>query len=461
MPQHVLPTTPQASRADRHAEGKARRQAVPRRHHATFTPSPDRPDPLQVLRANDRSVLPHLLALRYGRLSASPFAFYRGTAGLMAFDLSGTPTTGWPVQASGDAHCANFGAFATAERNLVFDLNDFDETHPAPWEWDVKRLAASLVLAARAAGHSEADARHAALSAARAYRLHTRTYADMTHLDIWYDRIDAHEALADTAHDAFTDAMFRTARKRTGQHALARFATRGPDGRWRVRDEPPLLTHPNDPDAEAWVEEVRLGYFESVPEDRRVLLARYHLTDWALKVTGVGSAGRRVLVLLLLADDGQNPDDVLFLQVKEARASVLEPFTAPCGARNAAHRIVRGQRLMQAAGDPFLGWATRGDHAFYVRQLRDMKGSFELEGVSPRGLEEYAELCAWALARAHARTGDAVRVGGYLGKGEGFEASVAAFAVTYADVAERDHARLLAAIRTGEILAEQDAGSPA
>lgn len=320
----------------------------------------------------------------------------------MAADLAGTPVTGERVQASGDAHCANFGAFATGERNLVFDLNDFDETLRAPWEWDVRRLAASLVLAGREAGHSEADAAYAARSAARAYRLHVREYAGQPHLDVWYDRIDASEALADMAADARDHgrAMFAKASTRTHLHTLKKLAVRTPGG-WRLRDDPPLLVHTPDPQAEVMLAGVRANYLDSVAPDRRELLSRYHLADWALKVTGVGSCGRRVLVLLLVADG----DDVLFLQVKEARPSVLEPFAGPTLARNAAHRIVRGQQLMQAAADPFLGWSAGDGFCGYVRQLRDQKGRFDLQSVSPRTLEEIAELCGWALARAHARTG--------------------------------------------------------
>lgn len=367
----------------------------------------------------------------------------------MAGDLVNTPVSGAQVQASGDAHLMNFGAFATAERNLVFDLNDFDETFPAPWEWDIKRLAASVVIAGRSAGMREQDACFAARAAVRAYRLRIREYACMTHLEVWYDRIDASEALQDIADDVreHTSDMFDKARTRTSLHTLEKLAERGPDGNWRLEEDPPILTHRTDEDIAQWVKEVHGGYFESVPEDRHVLLARYRLADYALRVTGVGSAGRRCLVLLLVADD----DDVLFLQVKEARRSALEPYLAPCTARNPAHRIVRGQRLMQSAGDPFLGWATQGEHAFYVRQLRDMKGSFDLEDVSARGLEEYAELCGWVLARAHARTGDASAIGGYLGKGDPFDRAVTTFASTYADQAEQDHAVLERAVRDGLI----------
>ncbi|ANE44441.1 DUF2252 domain-containing protein [Deinococcus puniceus] len=445
---HALP-----SRAERREKGRAHRAEVPRESHATFTPAADRVNVLDVLQAGAKGCIPGLIPLRYGRMVASPFAFFRGTAGIMAADLAHTPTTGERVQASGDAHCANFGAFATGERNLVFDLNDFDETLRAPWEWDIKRLAASVVLAARGAGHSEPDACFAAQSAARAYRLHLRDYACMTHLDVWYDRIDATEALEDMAADAREQGqeMFRKAQGRTQLHTLSKLAHK--EGKqWMLRDDPPLLTHTDDPEAASWLDEVRSGYFDSVPADRRALLSRYHLTDWALKVTGVGSCGRRVLVLLLAADG----DDVIFLQVKEARPSVLEPFAGKTVARNSAHRIVRGQQLMQAASDPFLGWATRGEHCFYVRQLRDMKGRFDLEEVTPRSLEEIAELCGWALARAHARTGDAATIGTYLGKKEKFDGAIARFATLYADQAERDHAVLEQAVKSGAIEIETD-----
>lgn len=439
-------------RAERIRRGRALRLQTPRSCHATL-PEPDgRPDVVSTLARAAEGCLPHLLPIRYGRMAASPFTFFRGTAGLMACDLSGTPVTGERVQASGDAHLLNFGAFATAERNLVFDLNDFDETLRAPWEWDVKRLAASVVLAGRSGTMSEQDACFAARAAVRAYRLRLKEYACMSHLDVWYDRIDADEALADVAEDVrrHTSKMFDKARTRTNLGTLAKLAERTPEG-WRLRLDPPLLTHTADPALQGWLEEVRGDYLDSVPEDRRVLLSRYRLHDWALRVTGVGSAGRRVLVLLLAADG----DDVLFLQVKEARPSVLEPYAGATVARNAAHRVVRGQRLMQAASDPFLGWATHEDHAFYVRQLRDMKGSFELDDISGRTLEEYAELCGWVLARAHARTGDAATIGGYLGRSEKFDVAVTEFARAYADRAEQDHATLERAIRDGQVVAER------
>ncbi|MBZ9715894.1 DUF2252 domain-containing protein [Deinococcus multiflagellatus] len=443
--------TPLPSRAERRAQGRALRAALPRRAHATFAAPGDRPDTvLDTLRAAASGCLPHLVPLRYGRMVASPFAFFRGSAALMAADLATTPTTGAQVQASGDAHCANFGAFATGERNLVFDLNDFDETLRAPWEWDTRRLCASLVLAGREAGHGEADARFAARSAARAYRLHLRAYAQQPHIDVWYDRIDASEALADMAADARAHgrAMFDKASTRTHLHTLKKLAVQTPAG-WRLRDDPPLLVHAADPQAEAMLEGVKACYLDSVAPDRRMLLSRYHLADWALKVTGVGSCGRRVLVLLLAADG----DDVLFLQVKEARPSVLEPHAGPSVAHNPAHRIVRGQQLMQAATDPFLGWCSGGGFA-YVRQLRDLKGRFELHAVTPRTLEEIAELCGWALARAHARTGDAVALGAYLGGGENFDEATAAFAVAYADQAERDHAALARVVARGDLEVE-------
>lgn len=447
-PHHILPTQPLPSREEYAARGKALRQVLPRSAHEALLPSPHPRAVLEALRQGARGCLPHLIPLRFGRMAASPFAFFRGTAGLMAADLARTPVTGERVQASGDAHCANFGAFATGERNLVFDLNDFDETLRAPWEWDIKRLAASLVLAGRSAGHTAQEACFAARSAVRAYRLHTRTYAGMPHLEVWYDRIDAPEALADMAADTrgHGHAMFSKARTRTQLNTLRKLAQQTPQG-WRLRDDPPLLVHTDDPGVQGWIEEVREGYLDSVPPDRRALLSRYHLADWALKVTGVGSCGRRVLVLLLAAGG----DDVLFLQVKEARPSVLEPHAGPTVARNPAHRIVRGQQLMQAATDPFLGWATCGEHAFYVRQLRDMKGRFELENVRPRALEEIGELCGWALARAHARTGNAALIGAYMGPGERFDRAVTAFAAAYADQAEQDHALLLEAVRQGEI----------
>ncbi|WP_212648331.1 DUF2252 domain-containing protein [Deinococcus hopiensis] len=453
---HVLPSRPLPSREERTAWGRHLRHVLPRSAHEVLLPPEEDRNVLATLRAGTEGCLPHLVPLRFGRMAASPFAFFRGTAGRMAADLARTPVTGERVQASGDAHCANFGAFATGERHLVFDLNDFDETLRAPWEWDIKRLAASLVLAGRTAGHTEREARASAQGAVRAYRLHTRTYATLPHLDVWYDRIDASEALADMGADTRRHGheMFSRARERTHLHTLRKLAERTPNG-WRLRDDPPLLVHTDDPrlegwDVSGWLDEVRGCYLDTVPPDRRALLARYHLADWAMKVTGVGSCGRRVLVLLLAAEG----DDVIFLQAKEARSSVLEPFAGAAETRSAAHRVVFGQQLMQSATDPFLGWATCGPHTFYVRQLRDMKGRFDLERVRSRTLEEIGELCGWALARAHARTGDAAVTGAYMGGGERFDCAVTAFAAAYADQAERDHAQLVQAIRGGEIEAE-------
>lgn len=441
--------TPLPSYQERRAYGKSMRDALPREQQANLSLDPEkRLDILTFLNAGVEGCIPHLIPLRFGRMITSPFAFFRGTAGLMAADLNQTTSTGEYVQATGDAHCANFGAFATAERNLVFDLNDFDETLRAPWEWDLKRLATSTVLAAREAGHSEQDAHFAAASAARAYRLHMRTYAKQHHLDVWYERIDASKALADMAADARAEGhkMFKRARQRTHLHSLNKLAHQTDDG-WRLRNDPPLLFHTNDPEIESWIDEIRDSYLETVPPDRRTLLSRYHLADWAVKATGVGSCGRRVLVLLLTADD----DDVIFLQAKEALHSALEPYLGRNLRRNPAKRIVQGQQLMQAALDPFLGWAQRGEHHFYVRQLRDQKGRFDLASISPRTLEEVIELCGWALARAHARTGDAATLAGYMGKNNSFEQAIASFAVKYADQAEQDYAVMQNLVQSGEI----------
>ncbi|MBB6098302.1 uncharacterized protein (DUF2252 family) [Deinobacterium chartae] len=442
-----FPFAPHPTRQERRNAGKALRLVVPRAAHAQWSAPADRPDPVELLRRTSRGRLPDFVPIRYGRMVASPFAFFRGAAAQMAHDLSSTPVSGLRVQAVGDAHLMNFGSYATPERNLVFDVNDFDETLPAPWEWDVKRFAASVVVAGRFIGLREEQARDACLAGVRAYRLRLRDYARMTHLEVWYDRIDAHEAIEDIARHArkHAEAMFDKARTRTSLQALSKLA-RQQGGQWRIVDDPPLVTHVRDERVRGWIEALQGGYFDTVPEDRRSLLERYTLADWALRVTGVGSAGRRSLILLLSAGD----DDVLFLQIKEARRSVLEAFAGPCSSGNPAQRIVRGQRLIQAASDPFLGWV-HGRLSFYVRQLRDMKGSFELEDMSGSDLLEYAELCGWALARAHARSGDAAALCGYLGKSEAFDTAIVAFAARYADQTERDHAALERAVREGRL----------
>ncbi len=437
-------------RADRFAAGKALRHRVPRSAHSAWTPDPDRPDPVDLLEKVDRSRVARLLPIRYARMALSPFTFLRGSAAIMARDLAGTPTTGLRVQLCGDAHVENFGAFATPERDRVFDVNDFDETLPGPWEWDVKRLATSLVLAARQSRFPPAASRAAVRAGLRAYREAMAAYARMRYLDVWYARLDL-ETLSERIPRAARRNIRRTlakARHRTGFHAFPRLVE-PVRGEFRIRDDPPLIVHYRDhADAEASAR-FFADYLATLPVERRMLLERYHLVDVAQKVVGVGSVGTVCSVLLLMADD--DVPDPLFLQLKEAEASVLEPYAGPSVYHNHAERVVVGQHLIQEASDVVLGWSTLESRDFYVRQLRDMKATIEAASLGPKGLLGKGEACGAALARAHARTGDPARIAGYLGRGEAFDDAVGSFARAYADQMERDHAEFLKAIRKGRL----------
>ncbi|MGE0535457.1 MAG: DUF2252 domain-containing protein [Pirellulales bacterium] len=438
--------------ADRLTAGKALRKAVPRAAHATWATSDQPRDPLELLARCNQGRLADLVPLRYGRLLRSPFTFLRGSPGLMAFDLASTPQTGLSVQACGDCHLTNFGLFATPERNLVFDLNDFDETLPAPWEWDVKRLATSFVVAGRGNGFSDQRSREAAEASARSYRVHLREFAEMSPLDVWYFRIDVDDLLrlapdddARHQHRKFSER----ARRRTAENLLPKI-TEEHAGRHRFVADPPVL---QPLDEEIWREQVAVAgaaYRESLADDRRVLFDRYRIEDFALRVVGIGSVATRCFVALLYCDD-RNP---LLLQIKEARRSVLEPFAEASRYANQGQRVVVGQRLLQSASDIFLGWIGAADgHHYYVRQMRDMKFSVPIEELRPAQLLKYAETCGWALARAHARSGDAAKIAGYLGGGDKSDVALGAFAVAYADQIERDHATLVAAERSGTIAA--------
>jgi uncharacterized protein (DUF2252 family) len=442
------------SRGDRQAAGKALRQTVPRSLHRDWHPKSDRPDPLALLEKSNQQRIPELIPIRHWRMMQSPFAFMRGSALIMAADLATTPTTGIPVQACGDCHLLNFGGFATPERNLIFDLNDFDETLTAPWEWDVKRLVTSLILAGRDLRLSDRDSSEAALAAAQAYRLAIAQYSQMRTLEVWYARLDA-DLLVDHAPDADTrnhwEKMAAKAFNRTLDQAVAQL-TAVMDGQRCFIDNPPLLYHP--PNQTEYFEQIS-GLFEQYRDtlqvDRQFLLDRYRLVDVALKVVGVGSVGTHCGVALLLDDN----DDPLLLQYKEARPSVLEPYAGKSPYLHEGQRIVSGQRLMQAASDIFLGWTTNlQGQDFYFRQLKDMKTLIKLKGMSARSLEDYAEICGSALARAHARTGDAAMIHGYLGSGNAFDQAVADFAVTYAHQVEQDHQRMVEAVQSGQIEAK-------
>jgi uncharacterized protein (DUF2252 family) len=450
----------------RRAAGRELRSAVPRGSHGEWTAPPDRPDPVSLLEEQARHRDRDLLPIRYGRMLDSPLAFLRGSANVMASDLAGTPKSGLCVQACGDAHLLNFGIWATPERHLFFGVNDFDESHPGPFEWDVKRLAASIVVAARDRGFADAAQALAARAAARTYREKMLEYAEMGFLDVWYSCIEVDEVLRAARMDKDglnkpqrkglkqAEKVIEKARARTNLGALSRFAEQV-DGRWRIRLEPPLIVR--DPATEQLTEDLAecfAHYSASLRVDGRELLSRYRFADFARKVVGVGSVGTQSFMVLLMGDKN---DDPLFLQLKQAHRSVLEPFTAKSRFRHHGERVVTGQRLTQAASDSFLGWLNGppGLKDCYVRQLRDGKGSADLDGMLPAHLTVYAELCGWNLARAHARTGDAAAMAGYLGTGRSFDHAIERFAVAYADQNEKDYRALFSAAEDGRIRAEE------
>jgi uncharacterized protein (DUF2252 family) len=422
-----------------------------------WQPPPDRSDPIALLESSSEGRLPHLIPLRYGRMRRSPFAFFRGAAIIMAADLATTPVSGVRVQACGDCHLLNFGEFATPERNLTFDLNDFDETLPAPWEWDVKRFATSVAIAGRTIGLRDRRCRAVVSRAVRAYREAMADFARMHALDVWYARLDA-SVLVRLARHHSTQRLFRKtaeqARAHTVDHVFPHL-TVVTNGHRRIVDEVPRVFHlPRTEPFEQEVRAVLAAYRETLPDERRVLLDRYHFVDAAMKVVGVGSVGTRCAVALLLAAD----NDPLLLQIKEARPSVLELYAGKSGYADPGQRIVVGQHLMQAASDIFLGWAHGPDgRSYYVRQLRDMKGAAHIDLMSRVDLAEYARFCAWALARAHARSGDAARISGYLGKSNRFDRAVADFALAYANQNEADYTAFMKAVRAGRLHADVEA----
>ena len=460
-------TSESRSVAERIERGRAARAATPRSSHGAYVPPKHREDPVSVLEAEARTRLPELVPIRYGRMLASPFAFYRGAAALMASDLGETPRSGFDVQCCGDAHLLNFGLFASPERRLMFDINDFDETLPGPWEWDVKRLATSVLIAARERGLAARDQERIVLAAAEAYRMWMGRFAAGTNLEVWYARVDIETlrpqltAELDPTTRKQADKLVVKARGRDSPDAVSKL-TRVVDGVPRIVSRPPLIVPIHE-----FVSSERphlLGsltgafqvYRDSLQPDRRVLFDSYELVDFALKVVGVGSVGTRTWIALLLGRDRRDP---LFLQIKEAESSVLEPLAGPSEFENAGRRVVEGQRLMQATSDIFLGWLDSKldvdgkQRDFYVRQLRDMKGSVDVAKMSVDAMLSYARLCAVTLARAHARSGDRIAIASYLGTGAAFDRAVFAFSRAYADQNARDHTALVEAVAAGRIAA--------
>jgi uncharacterized protein (DUF2252 family) len=451
--------------------GREQRKLTPRMSHAQWEPPPDRPDPVAILEEQASTRVPDLVPIRYGRMVASPFSYFRGAAAPMAWDLAHTPTTGIRVQACGDAHLLNFGMFAAPDRRLVFDVNDFDETLPAPFEWDLKRLAASFAVAAREREFGDHEPHTAARLAVRSYRTEIANYAAMRFLKVWYSRIDIDEVTS--LYDALQPreavrrrrADIAKARQRTSLKAFLKMCDQV-DGQYRIRPAHPVIVrfpverHPRI------LEELRHAvalYLETLQADRREVLRRYYFGDFARKVVGVGSVGTEAFILLLLGDRADEP---LFLQLKEAQESVLAPFAGKSDYTHQGERVVKGQLLTQAASDPFLGWTsgigTSGDSPggllatakdYYVRQLRDMKGAMSVSLMDPHQLNYYGRLCGWALARAHARTGRATVISGYMGSSEDFDHAIADFAVAYADQNEQDYRRLLKAVSDARVLA--------
>ena len=442
------------SRAELYQMGKSLREKCPRSSHAAWQPAADRPDPIVLMQESSKGRIQQLVPIRYGRMMQTPFTFYRGAALNMAADLAVTPNSGLRVQACGDAHLLNFGAFATPERRVIFDINDLDETLPAPWEWDVKRLAASYVLASRNNRFSEDTARDTALRCVRSYREHMAEYVAMRAIDVWYSTIDLEKMIPliqDEVARTRAQKLLNKARERNVlEHEFPELVTTA-GMTPQIKENPPLIYHWREQGQdELWanVQQAFARYRETLAEDKRVLLDRYKLMDVAIKVVGVGSVGTWCAVGLMMADE----NDPLFLQVKEARASVLETYAGKSSHANHGQRVVAGTRLMQSASDLFLGWSQSvlGRH-FYVRQLRDMKIKMPVEVFTPSIMLQYAEVCGWTLARAHARSGDPAKISGYLGKSDVFDKAIADFSVAYADQSERDHEVLMKAVREGKL----------
>jgi len=446
-----LTTTPD----ERRASGERARKLVSRDALGTWTAPADRPDPVAQLIEQSRTRVPQLVPVRYGRMAVSPFTYLRGSPVVMARDLGTAPSTPLRTQLCGDAHLSNFGSYGTPERNLVFDLNDFDETLPGPFEWDVKRLVTSFLIAARTSGQGEDAGRAAARAAARAYRENIRRHADADVMDIWYEHIvldDALQGFAGIVSPKRLAKSLEKTRHRTSAQVLTKL-TEIVDGERRIRHQPPLLVPLDSPEWHAIAEDVLETYVTSVDPEHRQLLRRFKINDLAVKVVGVGSVGTRCLITLM---HGRDADDVLFLQIKEAEPSVLAAYAGASEFANQGERAVVGQRLMQAASDVFLGFTVGpGGRHFYVRQLRDMKGSVDVDALPAEGLVVYGELCGRTLARAHARSADPCAIAGYLGGGERFDEAMEAYAISYGAQVEADYARFIEAVEAGEITAER------
>jgi uncharacterized protein (DUF2252 family) len=455
----TAPSVHRPSADDLRAHGNKLRDRVARKSQGLWKRPADRANPLDILHQSDAGRQAQLLPIRYGRMLQTPFTFYRGSAAVMAADLAKTPTTGIRVQACGDCHLLNFGGFATPERNILFDINDFDETLPAPWEWDVKRLVASFVLAARSNGLSDSDGRDAAVGCARSYRERMHEYTQMNPLAVWYARIDEEgffSLAAKSGMGARARKRIAKAKARSGSELDFPQLAGMVGGHIRIQDTPPLIFHPEgarERDFLPLIESILADYRETLTDDRRILLDRYRVVDAAWKVVGIGSVGTRCAIVLLMSI----ANEPLFLQWKEARKSVLEPYAGKSEYPHHGQRVVMGQRLMQPASDIFLGWmSTKKGYHGYVRQLRDAKIKPLVETFDAETLAVYGEACGWALARSHAKAGDALTISGYLGSNDPFDEAMGDFALAYADQAERDHGALKAAVRAGKINVYQE-----
>jgi uncharacterized protein (DUF2252 family) len=439
-------------RAERVAQGKALRKTIPRSTHCSWPRMANRPSPLELLERSHDARLSHLEAVRWGRMVVSPFTFLRGSAMVMAWDLAHLPHSEIYVQACGDAHLLNFGVLGTPERQLLFDVRDFDETLPAPWEWDIKRLAISVAVAGREKGMSRARIDEAVRLCLRNYRETIRLSLELTLQEIWYRRVGAEELAFSASPRArrFAERALAKARRKNSKRAMEKLTVLV-DGERHIKEDWPLVFPLEDEKMRQVVSGLFGEYADTLTPDRRLLFDRYHLVDLAYRVVGVGSVGTRCMVALFY---GETDEDPLFLQMKEASRSVLEPFAARSRFPNQGERVVQGQRIIQAASDIFLGWKSSGGHDYYVRQLHDMKGNIDLDDLHPTLLVLFAGLCGRTLAQAHARSGDFCQIAGYLGKGEAFDVAVSELAHDYADQVERDHHELARAVQGGRLPAE-------